>query len=599
MASTQIPLDFMPSVYRDITQVQAGNKIVDGDKIRFVDGQVASIGGFARQFTSGATIKGVPRRALWWSALDTTIWGAIGTHNHFYALDNTQAYDITPIRRTASLTNAITTVITESIVTIVEVAHGAVVGDFINIPASVTYNGITLLGEYEVLTTPTTGTFTIQASTNASASGTGGGALTVEYLLESGVSDTTTADSGYGTGTWGTTTFGTPRSGVFERRARLWCIQNWGEDILALPSKQGKLYFWDKSVGTSTRLTPVGGTAPVRSNFMLVGSKLRQAILFGTEDATSVFDPMLIRWSDAEDYTNFTISVSTLAGENRLTKGNEIVGAIETGRGEILIFTDTATYLMRPIDTDAIYEIELLSDNVGILAPFAASEVDGIVFWQSFHNYNYYDGAVRILESTLDTPIFKQDGEFKFNELQKAKAFTGRNPAFNEVWFFYQTEPASEIDRYVIFNYKDKVWSDGNLERTCWVDPAIIKYPWALKSDGQLYQHETGITADGSPLLAYATLGQTPINDTNDILLVDQITPDGFFQGPHTIEIKAKKRPLSATTVDKTYTFDPNTEKISVRSKGRYISVTLQATNTGSSFKLGRFYVRGKPDGGR
>ena len=79
----------------------------------------------------------------------------------------------------------------------------------------------------------------------------------------------------------------------------------------------------------------------------------------------------------------------------------------------------------------------------------------------------------------------------------KINAFTIADK--NEVGWFYCSENATEVDRYVIYNYIENVWFYGSLSRTAWLDAGIENFPRAV-SDGYLYQQESGFNDDGSPM---------------------------------------------------------------------------------------------------
>ena len=77
---------------------------------------------------------------------------------------------------------------------------------------------------------------------------------------------------------------------------RQWGLDNFGEDLLALP-KQGRLYVWDESGGTGNKAVVVTAS-PSSSNFMFVSQQDRHVVCLGTNGINGTFDPMLVRWSD-------------------------------------------------------------------------------------------------------------------------------------------------------------------------------------------------------------------------------------------------------------------------------------------------------------
>ena len=71
---------------------------------------------------------------------------------------------------------------------------------------------------------------------------------------------------------------------------------------------------------------------------------------------------MLVRWSDQEDFTNWTPASNTTSGENTLADGTEIIGAVRT-RSAILIWTDNALYSMAFIGGRFVFSFNQLGTN--------------------------------------------------------------------------------------------------------------------------------------------------------------------------------------------------------------------------------------------
>ena len=70
----------------------------------------------------------------------------------------------------------------------------------------------------------------------------------------------------------------------------------------------------------------------------------RHLVVAGTNSLSDgVFDPMLVRFSDQEDFTNFTVTASNTAGDQEIVVGNKIV-AITPTKNETFIQTDEAAY---------------------------------------------------------------------------------------------------------------------------------------------------------------------------------------------------------------------------------------------------------------
>jgi len=153
---------------------------------------------------------------------------------------------------------------------------------------------------------------------------------------------------------------------------RQWSLDNFGEDLLALP-REGRLYVWDESNGTANRAVVVS-TAPSASNFMFVSQQDRHVICLGTHGVASGFDPMLVRWSDQNDYTNWNVNVSSTSGENQLGDGSELITGLNT-RNQSLIWTDNAVHAMEFVGPPFIFNFRQLGSNCGIAGQHAASNL--------------------------------------------------------------------------------------------------------------------------------------------------------------------------------------------------------------------------------
>lgn len=599
--STPVPFEIQAGIARDLTPKQAGNRLIDGNFIRAVSGRVTSIGGFAAQTLVGNTILGVPRAHRWWKTLSGIEYGIVGTHKGLYVITGgDQAVDITPIRKTSALTNPITTVAGQSIVTITDAVHGANPGDYIYFPTSVSYDGITFLGLYEVLTTPTANTLTFESGTLASAGGTGGGSFNLQYYLATGYADDSTTPGGYGTGAYGESTWGTPRTTGAPVAASVWCLQNFGEDILALRTRGGSLYVWDASAGTGTRASLVS-TAPDKNDFMLVTSALRQCVLFGTRDTGGTYDPLLIRGSNSEDYTDFDPTTpGSNAWEYRLTIGNYIVGALETTTNEILVWTDLAVYRLRLTGDDAVYSLEHLTDGAGMVGPLAMCEVEGTVYWVSYSGLRSYNGAVRAVETSMDKFYFDtQNSTNAMNLRQKTKIFIGVNSTFSEFWIWMPTGTEREINRYMIADYKENLYHDGVMSRTCWADKGTRFTPTAFNASGVMYAHETGTTADGQPLAPWWQTGYSAIQEGDSVILTDCVEVDGEYNNTCQLTMYAKQHARVDAFTSITKDVFPTTDRVDIHIRGRYLSMKWECPTLNGAFSMGKFTVYVIPDGAR
>lgn len=258
-----------PGVNKENTRYTNENGWYISEKVRFRQGTPEKIGGWVRLADSPSTFIGVCR-SLWnWVTLGFQNLMGVGTNQKYYIEQEADYYDITPIRSTVTLTNPFTATDGSSTITVTDVAHGCVTGDF------VTYSGVGVTGlggnvtatvlkqEFEVIVFDAN-TYIISVApvvANASdvAGSPGGGTVTAAYQINSGPAVQVPL-SGWGAGPYG---FGTWGNGIDQTEPlRIWSSSNWGEDLIFGP-RGGGLYYWSALSGISTRAVNVntlGGT---------------------------------------------------------------------------------------------------------------------------------------------------------------------------------------------------------------------------------------------------------------------------------------------------------------------------------------------------
>ena len=537
---------FKPGVNRENTRYTTEGGWYECDKIRFRQGNPEKIGGWTR--FNPNTYLGVCR-SLWnWITLGGANLVGVGTNLKFYICQGGQYFDITPLEAGAPVVlngpfSAVTIAPYSSTITVTDTAHGRVTGDFVRF-ANVTSPGglggniteAVLEQEYQITVVdantytftakdPTTG---LPVASNASDTGTGGATVQAYYQINVGP-EIQIPLVGWGAGGWGSGPWGTGTSDPIP--LRLWNQYNYGEDLLYGP-RGGGLYYWDSSVGTGTRgvnITTLGDAdTPTMQNFFVVSDTSRFVIVFGTNDyGSSTMDPMLIRWSEQEDFTTWSPSATNQAGSLRLSHGSQIITAVQT-RQEIVTFTDSAVYSLQYLGPPYVWGSQLLGDNISIISPNAVSVASGVVYWMGVDKFYKYDGRVQTLNCDLRRHVFND-----LNQDQNLQIFAGTNEGFNEVWWFYCSANSTVVNRYVIYNYLENTWYYGTMGRTAWLDSGLLAFPLAATYINNLVQHEDGIddnsTAVPAPIAAYIASSEFDIGDGHNFGFVWRILPDLTF----------------------------------------------------------------------
>ncbi len=628
-------LKYNPGIVKDITEYAAGKNgpfYVDGDLVRFKNGYPQKFGGWQKDVitsldTAGATtntptsLQGVARKVVNWRAVaDGEDRLAVGTHTHLYIVKNNSVYDITPLRKTSTnLSNPLATTDGSATITVTDNSHGAQVGDYIVIEQATATGGIAAdtlnrKAGYEVETV-TTNTFTITAPSNASStvSAGGGTALDIKYLIgiDAGLGKQSSDPAlGWGVGGWGEGTWNTPRSQAgsdvrFDNSS--WNLNLWGEDLLA-GIRNGAIYYYDTSAGESNRAVLLSGisgadSVPSIARVTAISFPDRHFIAAGCQEfgGAGNVDEMLVRFSDQEDFANFRPTATNTAGDQRLQLGTKIISMI-SAREEMIISTDEAIYGMTFVGPPFTFQFRLLATDAGAGGLNTMVQVDGDVYWMGKRQFYFYDGIVKELPCPVQHFVFDR---MQRNFIDKVTA--GHNKKFKEVIWFYVSDQNSagstnpENDSYVIYNYGENNWSIGTLDRTSWNDAfGFRQVPFAFDANGFLYDHETGTSNNGSAMNCHIETAPREISqDGNELYMIDRIIPDTTMTSDTTLSVSlnTRKHPQGTETTKGGFNITSSTDNISVRAKGRQVSMKFSSSGTTDDWTLGDFRVNVRKDG--
>jgi hypothetical protein len=268
---------------------------------------------------------------------------------------------------------------------------------------------------------------------------------------------------------------------------RIWSNDNFGQDLVIAP-RGGGIYYWVNASGVTVRAQALstladsfgfnGDYVPNNTNQVISSAIQRFIIAFGANsydptDTETPFDPMLVRWSDQENQYECVPAVTNQSGEFRLSNGSYIVCARAT-RQEILIWSDAALYSMQYLGPPYIWGFQILQDNISITGPNSAITVNNVTYWMGTDKFYRYNGRVETLPCTLRQYVYQD-----INQDQNFQVYAGSIEGYNEIWWFYCSANSDIIDRYVIYDYLDDVWSYGNMSRTAWIETGLQAFPVA------------------------------------------------------------------------------------------------------------------------
>jgi hypothetical protein len=724
-------VQFRPGLNREGTDYSNEGGWYDGDKIRFRSGFPEKIGGW--QQISNSQYSGVCRSLWVWSDADLgsgNVYIGLGTNNGYFIYQGGIYYNVTPIVQTDSLTNPFTGNGT-NIVTITDASYSPNAGDTVYITSSAPVGagagwgvdpwssdswggyygtGVTISGQYTVVSVLSATQYTIAAT--VPVTGSGGGTVTIAYYYPAGL-DVYVTGNGWGAGPWSRGTWGSAYNTGIGQQLRLWTNDNYGADLVLAP-RGGPIFYWQDSGGVSTNakylsaiantntavtdsatfinaassITVSAGAAPYIYPFMVIsgthiaaGTQVASTYITGSTTvpittpttgissgsynfsyaggyvptktyqvisseiqefviamgansytpgaatttvngelvSNSEFNPMLVRWSDQANAYQWIPIATNQSGEYLLTNGSYIVGARST-RQEILVWTDSALYSMQYLGAPYVWGFQMLMDNTSIISPNAMITVNNITYWMGVDRFYMYSGRVETLPCALRQYIYAD-----INQSQAYQVFAGSNAAFNEVWWFYVSESSGNtvVDKYVVYNYLDRVWYYGNMNRSAWFETGIMQYPIAADYNNRLVYHENGVddnaTTTTLPIGAYVQSSDFDIGDGHNFGFVWRILPDVNFNGSTTnqpvVTMTVKPRENSGTpygvadnpqvqsaqnyTTVPEYTIQQFTGQVYTRLRGRQMAFRIESTGQGVTWQLGSPRIDIRPDGRR
>ena len=582
-------------------------------------------GGSTYTFIAKSSTTGLPVTS---NASDTLKGGATVVINYqyptglnVYSGGNGWGAGTWPTYNTTSLTNPFTAASAGvQVLTVTQANHGLSTGNYVYF-ASIASNpcGITkaiLQKAFPVINTGTN-TYTINISSitaqTTSSTAASGGAVTV-YTPAAPLR-----------------AWNEPATSTIGQQLRLWTNDNYGQNLFIAP-RGGGIYYWLAASGTATRAqflqtlstsNGYSGTYVPTSTFQVLSSAIQKFVIAmganpyksGTPNTT--FNPMLVRWSDQLNEYEWVPAVTNQSGEFTLTNGSYIMGARAT-RQEILIWTDSCLYSMQYLGAPYVWGFNILMDNISVMSPNSMITANNVTYWMGTDKFYMYSGRVETLPCSLRQFVFND-----INQTQSYQVHTGLNEGFNEVWWFYCSQNSTQIDKYVIYNYLDRVWYYGTMGRTAWLDSGIRPYPMAADYNNRIINHENGVDDNATQttvaINAYVQSSDFDIGDGHNFGFVWRILPDVNFNGSNVnnpaVTMTIKPRVNSGTPygiadnpvvtsannygTSTAYNIQEFTGQVYTRLRGRQLAFRIESTGIGTNWQLGSPRIDIRPDGRR
>lgn len=379
---------------------------------------------------------------------------------------------------------------------------------------------------------------------------------------------------GYGQGTYGTGYYGTGSGALTLFAADTWQLDNFGEVLIATLTSDGRIFTWTPGDPVAVALS--ADTPPTNNLGVVVTPERFLVALGGTPFGSSTEDARLVRWADQESTTVWTPADTNAAGDFELpTKGRLMCG--RRTRRQTMLWTDVDLYAMTYIDGSSVYAFEQLGDNCGIISPNACVVLGDQMMWMSHGKFFIYDGALNPLQCDVLDHVFR-DETTKVHALQRAKVAAVANTLYDEIVWFYVSQSllnGNEPDRYVAYNYREKHWTVGKLNRNGGIDRGVFEYPVWVGTDGFIYEHEIGDDRTGADA-AFAVSGPYEIGEGDQLVIAQRFIPDEKTLGDVDMTLFFRKYPTSVETSKGPYTAS---EPTSVRGMGREVRVEVTEVN--------------------
>ena len=484
--------------------------------------------------------------------------------------------------------------------------HGYLAGDTFPVLIATSVGGVTIYGNYAVISVTSANVFVIAGSTTATSGATvsmnGGQA---HYVYRNGVG-TYPPGTGYGVAGYGFYGYGgvvpTSYRGV-PINATDWTLDNWGQILIANPLG-GPIYSWDPTTGTAVANVIVA--APTVNQGMFVAMPQRQIIAWGST-FTGIVDPMLVRWCDVNNYDDWTASITHQAGRYRIPKGSRIVQGIQAAQ-QALLWTDLGIWAMQYSGPPYVYQFNELGTGCGLVGRKAATSMNGIVYWMGQSQfYRLAGNGVEPIKCPIWDVVFQDLDTANLDRIRIAA-----NSRFGEITWYYPTiGNGGENYGYVKYNVVLDQWDYGSnstanpyVARSAWINESVLGPPIGAGLNQYLYQHETSKDADGVAMNSYFQTGYFALTEADVKTFIDQVWPDmkwGYFDGTQGANVLLTfyitDYPGTAPVAYGPYTLTQATTYITPRFRGRLVAIRIESNDIGSFWRLGNIRYRAQADG--
>lgn len=376
-----------------------------------------------------------------------------------------------------------------------------------------------------------------------------------------------TSGTGYGTGLYGANTYGTPRPDGASNplTATMWDLDVWGQYLVGCSHDDGVLWEWQNDTGTDAAAI---ANAPT-SCYGLVVHPVGILIALGAGG-----NPRKFQWCDIRANTVWTPAATNQAGSNEIQQGKLICGRA-VGQ-QVIALTDIDAHVLEYRGLPFVIVARKVGDACGAISKGCMVTTGSFAVWWSKSGFWMYDGAVRPIQCDV-----WDDLQRNMSVAQQSKVTGFHNAKNQEIWWFYPRN-GIENSHYVYWSYKNPNalhWGNGELSRLAACAPGIFENPFAVASDGNVYEHEYGGQYSGDTPEAQS--GPLQIGNGDRRAHVLGIVPDENTSGQVSVSFLAREYPNADEETLGEATLD-NTGKADVRFSARQAQLVVTGATSAS-----------------
>lgn len=365
--------------------------------------------------------------------------------------------------------------------------------------------------------------------------------------------------TGYGYGLYGKQTYGTRRrdTGTYIE-ASVWDLETWGQYLVGCMPDDGKLYQW--ILNTANPATAITN-APTSCKGLVVAPQ-RFILALGAAGNNRT-----VQWCDQAANTVWTPTATNQAGSIDVKEGKLVCG--KAVGYQTLILTDVDAHIFDYIGLPYVFSDHIVGSGCGAISKKCIAVAGSLAEWWSVSGFWRYNGVVQ--------PVQCPEWDYlqrTMSQSQRSKISAFHNPLNQEFWWLFPSSASTEVDSYIVHNYKEDIWFHGSLAREAGCQSGVFANPMMVGTDGYIYDHEYQYTYTGASSSPYARSGPIEIAAGDNIVDVNGVIQDEKTTADAIVSFKTRYYPNGTETTTSSYAMD-SSGKTDVRFSGRQVELIV------------------------